>query len=150
MICSTLSTLPLSLYLVRINSFKMLDIIVFSALLTINSKMIIQRSWVELYETVVGHFQFYNHPSVISVIRFVGLSGFVESLQPYVDQVDESIKSLNVTEDSLTVYIELFKTYSLTSWKLAFNFIRPYKPAINPLIGKVKIQCRRMIKVSDK
>ena len=110
-----------------------------SALLAINSKMIIQRSWVDLYETIVGHFQFYNHPSVISAVRFVGLLGVVESLQPYVDQVNESIKSLNVTEDLLIGYLETLKAYSLTSWKLAYNFIRPYKPAINPLIGKVRV-----------
>ena len=136
MICSTLSTLLLSPYSVRTSNF--LGLTKFSGLLTINSRMILQRSWVDLYETIVGHFQYYNHPAAISVVNFVGLSSFVDSVKPYIDQVEQSIQSYNITEDSLTGYLELLKTYSLTSWKLAYNFVRPYKPAINPLIGKVK------------
>ena len=95
--------------------------------------MIIDRSWNDIYALISTHLSCYNHRAISGLLNYLGLTSFVMGINLYLDTLSTFIDGLNINEEMFTDEIDRANDYLHSIWAQTFDFVKPYKPTINPL-----------------
>ena len=100
----------------------------------LNTFMIIDRSWNDIYALISTHLSCYNHRAITSLISYLRLSSLISGINSYLDMFATFIDSLNINEEMFIDEIDRANDYLHGIWTQIYNFIKPYKPTLNPLL----------------